>query len=257
MPGYGFSGKPATPGRAPRRIARRPGRADEAPRIHCSIRGTRRRLGRGYHGRYGYTGTSGTAWHSHQHARRGSRRHCNRPPWLAPRRLAACHPMKGMPTRSWPSSMPLAWVTPKRCIFAHRRSTDLRIHRSASRHGSSITTTLVSHLFHASSMVKPRASREMISSNITLYWLTQYGVRARLYSENTQSFFATRNVTIPVAVSAFPDELYPCPRSWAERAYPANSFITTSSTKADTLRPGSSRNSFQKRFAQDSDRCVN
>jgi hypothetical protein len=27
-------------------------------------------------------------------------------------------------------------------------------------------------------------------------------------------------VTIPVAVSAFPDELYQCPRSWAERAFP-------------------------------------
>ena len=27
-------------------------------------------------------------------------------------------------------------------------------------------------------------------------------------------------VTIPVAVSAFPDELYQAPRSWMERAYP-------------------------------------
>ena len=29
-----------------------------------------------------------------------------------------------------------------------------------------------------------------------------------------------RGVSIPVAVSVFPDELYPAPRSWAERAYP-------------------------------------
>ena len=28
------------------------------------------------------------------------------------------------------------------------------------------------------------------------------------------------DVAIPVAVSAFPDELYQAPRSWAERAYP-------------------------------------
>ena len=27
-------------------------------------------------------------------------------------------------------------------------------------------------------------------------------------------------VTIPVAVSAFPDEVYQVPRSWAEKAYP-------------------------------------
>ena len=33
-------------------------------------------------------------------------------------------------------------------------------------------------------------------------------------------FFDPKNVSIPVAVSAFPDELYQAPRSWAERAYP-------------------------------------
>ena len=27
-------------------------------------------------------------------------------------------------------------------------------------------------------------------------------------------------MTVPVAVSVFPDELYPAPRSWCERAYP-------------------------------------
>ncbi|HEV7715999.1 MAG TPA: hypothetical protein VGO53_10405, partial [Steroidobacteraceae bacterium] len=31
---------------------------------------------------------------------------------------------------------------------------------------------------------------------------------------------APMGVTVPVAVSAFPDELYQLPRSWAERAYP-------------------------------------
>ena len=43
---------------------------------------------------------------------------------------------------------------------------------------------------------------------------------ARLYWENKLAFFAPKNVGIPVAVSVFPDELYPAPRSWAERAYP-------------------------------------
>jgi len=64
-------------------------------------------------------------------------------------------------------------------------------------------------------------SRDDILDNITLYWLTNTGVSsARLYWENTQPFFAPKNVTIPVAVSVFPDELYPCPRSWAQKAYP-------------------------------------
>ncbi len=64
-------------------------------------------------------------------------------------------------------------------------------------------------------------TRDDILDNITLYWLTNTGVSsARLYWENKLAFFAPKHVTIPVAVSVFPDELYPAPRSWAERAYP-------------------------------------
>ena len=44
--------------------------------------------------------------------------------------------------------------------------------------------------------------------------------RARLYSENKLGFFSVKGVSIPVAVSSFPDEIDLCPRSWAERAYP-------------------------------------
>jgi pimeloyl-ACP methyl ester carboxylesterase len=45
---------------------------------------------------------------------------------------------------------------------------------------------------------------------------------ARLYWENwgKLGFFNAKGVSIPVAVSVFPDELYSAPRSWAERAYP-------------------------------------
>jgi pimeloyl-ACP methyl ester carboxylesterase len=64
-------------------------------------------------------------------------------------------------------------------------------------------------------------TRDDILDNITLYWLTNTAVSSgRLYWENKLAFFAPKNVGIPVAVSAFPDELYQCPRSWAERAYP-------------------------------------
>jgi pimeloyl-ACP methyl ester carboxylesterase len=59
--------------------------------------------------------------------------------------------------------------------------------------------------------------------NITLYWLTNTGVSsARLYWENKADFFDAKKVTIPFAISVFPDELYQAPRSWAERAYPNN-----------------------------------
>jgi pimeloyl-ACP methyl ester carboxylesterase len=64
-------------------------------------------------------------------------------------------------------------------------------------------------------------TRDDILDNITLFWLTNTALSAaRLYWENKLSFFAPKNVSIPVAVSAFPDELYQAPRSWAERAYP-------------------------------------
>ena len=64
-------------------------------------------------------------------------------------------------------------------------------------------------------------TRDDILDNITLYWLTNTGVSsARLYWENKLVFFAPKGVKIPVGVSAFPDEIYPCPRSAAEKAYP-------------------------------------
>ena len=43
---------------------------------------------------------------------------------------------------------------------------------------------------------------------------------ARLYWENKFPYFSVKGVSVPVAVSAFPDELYQCPRNWAESAYP-------------------------------------
>jgi len=64
-------------------------------------------------------------------------------------------------------------------------------------------------------------TRDDILENVTLYWLTNTGVSsARLYWESKLPFFAPKGVAIPVAVSAFPDEIYTAPRSWTERAYP-------------------------------------
>jgi pimeloyl-ACP methyl ester carboxylesterase len=64
-------------------------------------------------------------------------------------------------------------------------------------------------------------TREDVLDNVTLYWLTNTAISsARLYWESKLSFFAPKHVSIPVAVSAFPDELYQAPRSWTERAYP-------------------------------------
>ncbi len=69
-------------------------------------------------------------------------------------------------------------------------------------------------------------SRDDILDNVTLYWLTNTAISsARLYWDTAQppgggGFFDVRGVKIPVAVSAFPDEIYQAPKSWAEKAYP-------------------------------------
>ncbi|HEY9383397.1 MAG TPA: epoxide hydrolase [Gemmatimonadales bacterium] len=65
-------------------------------------------------------------------------------------------------------------------------------------------------------------TRDDVLDNITLAWLTNTGMSGgRLYWEYWgKSFFQVKGVTIPVAASVFPDELYPAPRSWTEKAYP-------------------------------------
>jgi len=66
-------------------------------------------------------------------------------------------------------------------------------------------------------------TRDDILDNITLYWLTNTGVSSgRLYWENKADFFDAKDITIPFAISVFPDELYEAPRSWAELAYSKN-----------------------------------
>jgi pimeloyl-ACP methyl ester carboxylesterase len=64
-------------------------------------------------------------------------------------------------------------------------------------------------------------TKDDVLDNITLYWLTGTAVSsARLYWENKLAFFDIKHITIPVAVSAFPDEIYQVPRTWAEKAFP-------------------------------------
>ncbi|WP_260704026.1 epoxide hydrolase family protein [Edaphobacter flagellatus] len=68
-------------------------------------------------------------------------------------------------------------------------------------------------------------TRDDILDNITLYWLTNTAVSAaRSYwdysSTAKKGFFDVKGATVSVAVSAFPDEIYTAPRSWAEKAYP-------------------------------------
>jgi pimeloyl-ACP methyl ester carboxylesterase len=79
---------------------------------------------------------------------------------------------------------------------------------------------LISHVFQG----QPEGlTRDDILDNITIAWLTNTAISGgRLYWENwgKLGFFNAKGVSIPVAVTVFPDELYPAPRSWTERAFP-------------------------------------
>jgi pimeloyl-ACP methyl ester carboxylesterase len=69
-------------------------------------------------------------------------------------------------------------------------------------------------------------TRDDILDNVTLYWLTNTAISsARLYWDTRHNlpaggFFDVRGIKIPVAVSAFAEEIYQAPKSWAEKAYP-------------------------------------
>ncbi|MFD5570923.1 epoxide hydrolase family protein [Streptomyces cadmiisoli] len=71
---------------------------------------------------------------------------------------------------------------------------------------------------------KEGLTRDDVLDNITLFWLTNTAISAsRLYWEDIAariSFFGSKGVTLPVAVSVFPEELYEAPESWTEQAYP-------------------------------------
>jgi pimeloyl-ACP methyl ester carboxylesterase len=71
-------------------------------------------------------------------------------------------------------------------------------------------------------------TREHVLDNISLYWLTGTGESAaRIYWENTNTAGASPTpspVTVPVAFSAFPGEIFQAPRSWAEIGYPTLSY---------------------------------
>lgn len=63
-------------------------------------------------------------------------------------------------------------------------------------------------------------TRDQILDNLMLYWLPATGASsARLYWESFGSF-APQDIELPVAVSAFPKEILPTPRKWAERNFP-------------------------------------
>jgi len=64
-------------------------------------------------------------------------------------------------------------------------------------------------------------ARDEMLDNITLYWLTDTAASsARIYFENGAGGVNSGPIDLPVGCSLFPREIFPAPRSWAERVYP-------------------------------------
>jgi pimeloyl-ACP methyl ester carboxylesterase len=69
-------------------------------------------------------------------------------------------------------------------------------------------------------------TRDEVLDNFTLYWLTNTAASsARIYWENRESTLTsaaslkTSEISVPVAISVFPDEIYRAPETWARRAF--------------------------------------
>ena len=68
-------------------------------------------------------------------------------------------------------------------------------------------------------------TKDQMLDDVTLYWVTNSAASsARLYWENTSNLLSaagqmTAEISLPVAITVFPGEIYRAPETWARRAY--------------------------------------
>ena len=221
IPGYGYSAKPSTTGWGPERIAR-------------AWVELMKRLG------YTQFAAQGGDWGAVivDLMAYKSRRGCSaftptcpasfqprstRPPFQGLPRHRVSQTTRSSRTNVCSTSIKRESPTGSRWGSGRRHYTESRTRRSAWRRISSITTCaaieLITRVFDGQS---EGLTRDDVLDNITIAWLTNTAISgARLYWEYFgKGYFNAKGVTIPVAVSVFPDELYPAPRSWTEQAYP-------------------------------------
>src|SRR5207237_55740 len=196
------------------------GGADEAPWVHA-ICGARRGLGRDYQRSVCYAGISGIDRFPHEPPRRDSTRNQQGGRGRQPdaigslgRREARVRDVGLYIQEPWNTD--LHGVAPANAVW----------HRGFTRRcggwmldHDQLSLQLIARAFDG----EPTGlTRDDVLDNATLFWLTNTTISAaRLYWEGfAKTDLGPKNVTIPVAVSLFPDEVIAAPRSWTERAYP-------------------------------------
>ena len=220
MPGYGFSGKPTTTGWGPERIAR-------AWATLMQRLGYTRYVAQG-----GDWGAIITDLMAAQAPAGLIAIHTNMPGAVPPEVDAAA--FAGAPTPAGLSADEkqaydqLAWFYKFDLAYAQQMGTRPQTLYGIEDSPVGLAAWILDHDIRSYEMIarvfdgqSEGLSRDEVLDNITLYWLTNTGVSsARLYWENKIPFFAPKQVAIPVAVSVFPDDICPAPRSWVEKAYP-------------------------------------
>jgi pimeloyl-ACP methyl ester carboxylesterase len=220
MPGYGFSGKPTTTGWDPTRIAR-------AWTVLMKRLGYTRYVAQG--GDWGALITEQMGVLAPQ-GLLGI--HTNMPSAVPAEIMAALHTGKGAPqglsadeSRAFDR---IAFFFTNGLSYAQQMANHPQTLYGISDSPIGLAAWFIDHDLLSYELItrafdgqREGLTRDDILDNITIAWLTNTGISgARLYRENKLPFFAPMGVAIPVAISAFPDELYQAPRSWVERAYP-------------------------------------
>ena len=220
LPGYGFSGKPTTPGWDPDHIAR-------AWVVLMKRLGYTRFVAQG-----GDWGAMVTQLMAKQAPPELLGIHTNMPatvpPDIAKALQAGSPPLSGLSADERRAYEQLHDFYTKHVAYALEMGTRPQTLYGIADSPVGLAAWMIDHDVRSYALIA-RAfdghpgglTRNDVLDNITLYWVTNTGISsARLYWENTLGFFDVKHVSIPVAVSVFPDELYQAPRSWAERAYP-------------------------------------
>jgi pimeloyl-ACP methyl ester carboxylesterase len=219
LPGYGFSGKPSTTGWDPIRVAR-------AWTVLMKRLGYTRYVAQG--GDWGNAVTEQMALLAPPEL---IGIHTNMPatiPDEIAKALASGNPPAGLPADEQKAYDQVAFFYKQGLAYAQEMS-----NRPQSLYGIGdspvgMAAWMIDHDYSSYALIarvfdgKPEGlTPDDILANATLYWLTNTTISsARLYWESKLAFFAPKGIKIPVAVTAYPDELYQAPRSWTERAYP-------------------------------------